>query len=136
MHAYRLTQRGLNDLKRTKLSCFRIIRLHALPPPPLPLANCLFLSVFVYVGGPAFLTGERGGGGGRGAESYYRKKTWASINRSILSGLTRQLFFDEREGCRGGGGEGGHDSNSNFSEDKCQKIYIACPGYCPLYSRL
>jgi hypothetical protein len=85
-----------------------------------------------------FLRERGGGGGGRGAESYHRKKTWASINRSILAGLTRQLFFDEREGCRGGGGGGGggHDSNSNFSEDKCQKIYIACPGYCPLYSRL
>jgi hypothetical protein len=31
------------------------------------------------------LTG-RGGWGGRGAESFDRKKTWSSINHSILSG--------------------------------------------------
>jgi hypothetical protein len=29
-----------------------------------------------------------GGGGGRGAESCDRKKSWLSINHSILSGLT------------------------------------------------
>ncbi len=33
------------------------------------------------------LTGERVGGGGRGAESYARKKAWPSINRSVLSGV-------------------------------------------------
>ncbi len=31
------------------------------------------------------LTGDRGGGGGRGAESCDRKKAWPSINHSILS---------------------------------------------------
>ena len=33
------------------------------------------------------LKGEGGEGGGRGAESYDRRKAWPSINRSILSGI-------------------------------------------------
>ncbi len=37
------------------------------------------------------LTGEVGGGG-RGAESYYRKKAWPSINHSILSGRSNTIF--------------------------------------------
>jgi hypothetical protein len=31
-------------------------------------------------------------GGGRGAESYYRKKAWPSVNISKLSGCTMQLL--------------------------------------------
>ncbi len=81
----------LNDLKGTKFSCLRMIwmiRLHASsPPPPLSSAKCLSFSVFLCVAGPTnqVTTGEGKGGGARGAESYDRKKTWASINRSILS---------------------------------------------------
>ncbi len=36
---------------------------------------------------PVQITAGKGGGGGRGAESYDRKKARASINRSILSDL-------------------------------------------------
>jgi hypothetical protein len=33
--------------------------------------------------------GERGEGGGRGAESYNRKKAWSYVNHSILSVMNR-----------------------------------------------
>jgi hypothetical protein len=33
------------------------------------------------------------GGGGRGAESYDRKKAWSSVNRSILSGRHCQMVM-------------------------------------------
>ncbi len=63
-----------------------MIRLHAHPPPPfrkLPL----FLSLPV-CRRSGILTGE-GEGGGRGAESYNRKKVLPAINSSILSGEER-----------------------------------------------
>ncbi len=51
----------------------------ALPPPPapvlLPLASCLFFSIFLCVAGRAYTDG-RGRRGGRGAESYDRNKAW------------------------------------------------------------
>jgi hypothetical protein len=53
-------------------------------PPPLPPANCLSLSLPV-CRRSSLLTEGGGGGGGRGAESYHRKKAWASINGPILS---------------------------------------------------
>ncbi len=56
------------------------------------------------------LTGEGGGEeGGRGAESYDRKKAWSSINHSILSAQSVKKTFPgevEGEGDTGGGGEG------------------------------
>jgi hypothetical protein len=58
---------------------------------PGQIANCLSFSVFLRVAGPAHWRVKMGGGGGRGrvglrvAESFYHKKSWASINRSILS---------------------------------------------------
>jgi hypothetical protein len=58
------------------------------PLSPLPSANCL-ISVFLCVAGPASWL-ERGG---RGAESYDRKKACASINRSILSRWFRLFRF-------------------------------------------
>ncbi len=56
------------------------------PPPPLPSAKwCLFLSLPV-CRRSSLLTGE-GGGGGRGDESYNRKKPWCLVlHHSILSG--------------------------------------------------
>jgi hypothetical protein len=78
-------QRVLNDLWRAMLSRGRMIWLLAHPFPPLPSESS---------------TGDkqedreretscwREGGegwGGRGAESYDRKKAWSSINHSILS---------------------------------------------------
>jgi hypothetical protein len=65
----------------------RLYRLTPAPSPLLPSANCLSFSVFLCVAGPAYRREMGGGGGegGRGAESYERKKDWASINRSILS---------------------------------------------------
>jgi hypothetical protein len=52
--------------------------------PILPSASYLSFSVVLCVVGPAYWRGEEGGGG-RGAESYDRKKAWPSINRSIIS---------------------------------------------------
>ncbi len=52
---------------------------------PSPVSKLpLFLSLHVcrY---SSLLTGETGGGGGCGADSYDRNKAWPSINRSILS---------------------------------------------------
>jgi hypothetical protein len=57
-------QRVRNDIKRTRLSCGRMIRLHTrLLLPPLPSASCLSFSVF------PCLT-RWGEGGGRGAKSH------------------------------------------------------------------
>jgi hypothetical protein len=67
-------QRGLNDLERPKLSCGRIIWLHAHPLPSLSrqqVASLIFRSSYV---SPVELTDGRGGGGGGGAKSYDRKK--------------------------------------------------------------
>jgi hypothetical protein len=54
-------------------------------PAPFPLlsASWLSFSVFLCVAGSAYWR-ERGELGGRGTESYDRKKAWPSINRSIL----------------------------------------------------
>ncbi len=41
----------------------------------------------------SLLTGEGEGEGGRGAESYDRKKAWASINHSILSDFDTCCLF-------------------------------------------
>ncbi len=58
-----------------------MIRLNARPLPPLSRQKIVSLS---QAAGPAY-RGERGAGGGSGAESYDRKKAGASINCSILS---------------------------------------------------
>ncbi len=42
-------------------------------------------------------TRRRGGGVGRGAESYHRRKVWSSINHSILSDRNDSLQLDEAE---------------------------------------
>ncbi len=69
-------QRVLNDLYRARLSCCRMIRLHARPLPPFPSASCLF-----FQSSRAYRREM-----GRGVdESYDRKKAWPSINRSVLS---------------------------------------------------
>ncbi len=58
-------------------------------PAPLPLCRQLHVSLSQSsCVSPIELTGEVGGGGGRGAESYDHKKAWPSINQSILSDLT------------------------------------------------
>ncbi len=54
-----------------------MIRLHARLLPSSPVSKLSIFSVRRWR--------ERWGWGGRGAESYDRKKAWASINRSILS---------------------------------------------------
>ncbi len=57
-------QRVLNDLKRTRLSRRRMIRLPTLHSPPLQSASCpLFLSLPVCCRW-SLLTGDEGGGGG------------------------------------------------------------------------
>ncbi len=66
--------------EQASLRC--MIRLLARPLPPLPSATCLSFSVFLC--GRAYCR-ERGVPGGRGAESYDRKKAWPSINHLILS---------------------------------------------------
>jgi hypothetical protein len=65
------------------------------PRPPFPLsANCLSSRSQSFCVLPDQLTDWReGGGGGRGAESYDRKKAWASINCSILSDLDNVFFL-------------------------------------------
>jgi hypothetical protein len=83
---YSVQQRVLNIecLERTKLSCGRMIRLHAHPLPPFPVSNfSVFLSLPV-CRRSSLLTRE-GGGDGRGAKSYGREKAWSSINHSVLS---------------------------------------------------
>jgi hypothetical protein len=74
----RPSQRVLNDLKRTRLSC-RPSNL-ALPPPyPLSRQQVVSLSQSSCVS--SLLTGELGqGGGGGGAKSYDGEKAWSAIN--------------------------------------------------------
>jgi len=57
-------------------SFLAVVRFSSTPTPslPLPSANCLFFLVILCIAGPAYCW-ERGGGGGRGAESYDSKKT-------------------------------------------------------------
>jgi hypothetical protein len=64
------------------------------PRPHLPLSeNCLSSRSQSSCVLPDQLTDWReGGGGGRGAESYDRKKAWASINCSILFDLDNVFF--------------------------------------------
>ncbi len=61
-------------------------------PPPPPVSD-LVLHPLPSVGGLIGDTQEDytggGEGDGRGAESYDRKQTWASINHSILSAATQ-----------------------------------------------
>ncbi len=84
----RLSQRVLNDLQRSRLSCGgRMTRLLAHPlPSPLRWSGCLSFSVFLCFAGRAYWLGE--GRGRWGAISCYRKKAWSSINHAILSGLS------------------------------------------------
>jgi hypothetical protein len=59
------------------------------PPPSLPTSPVRKLSQFLnhcVCRRSSLMTGEGGGGSGRGAESHERKKAWASMNSSILSG--------------------------------------------------
>jgi hypothetical protein len=62
-----------------------MIWLHARPFPLLPSAIVSLSQSLVQ------LTDRRGGGGGRGAESFDRKKAWPSINRSIQSGKNSEF---------------------------------------------
>jgi hypothetical protein len=89
------SQRVLNDLKRAKLSRSRLIRLHA---RPLLRSSPLTKLDRQQTGRlrKRQLADWRGGGG-RGAESYERKKALHSINHSVLSKGSS------------GGGEGGRD---------------------------
>ncbi len=86
------TPQVLNDLQRARLSCGRMIRLHTHPiHPPSPVSILsLFLSLPECRRSSSLR--EEGGRGGRGAESYDRKKAWSSINHSVLSGLLRCFF--------------------------------------------
>ncbi len=75
------SQRVLNDFKRTKLSCGRMIRLLTHPLPPSHVCKLsLFQSSCV---SPVELTDGRGGDEDGGGD---RVKAWSSINHSILSG--------------------------------------------------
>ncbi len=56
---------------------------HPLPPSPVSKLP-LFLSLPV-CRRSSLLTGEKVGGGGRGVESYDRKKAWPSVIHSLLS---------------------------------------------------
>jgi hypothetical protein len=47
------------------------------PSPPLSSANCISFTVSLCVAGPAYWRESEEGGGGRGTESYDRKKAWA-----------------------------------------------------------
>ncbi len=76
-------QRAMNDLYRTRLFCGRIIRLLAHPPSPLCRQQVASFTQSSCVRRSSLLTGEKGGGGGRGAQSYNRP---LYINPSILSG--------------------------------------------------
>ncbi len=78
-------QRVLNDLKSTKLSCGRMIRLLRSPPFPLQSASCLSFSQFFPVCSRSRLLTEDGGGLMGRARSQIMK-AWLSINSSILSG--------------------------------------------------
>jgi hypothetical protein len=83
------SQRIPNDLKRTRLSCGRMIRLIAHPLPPSPVSNMsLFLGLSV-CRRSSLLTGE-GGGGGQGAKSYDREETGPSISFNTLWVVLRQ----------------------------------------------
>ncbi len=60
------------------------------PPPspsPVPVSELATYKNIEKEG--RFADGRRGGGGGRGVDSYDRKKDWSSINHSILSDLGR-----------------------------------------------
>ncbi len=77
-------RKGRYNAKRIELfiECHTFLRSYKLAPHPspapiLPSANCLSFSVFRV--SPAQLATEGGGGGGHGADSYDRKKSWASI---------------------------------------------------------
>ncbi len=59
-------------------------------PPPPPVSNLDRRNTGRLRKRGNLLTGE-GVGGGRGAKSYDSKKSWSSINRSILSGVGASL---------------------------------------------
>ncbi len=75
------TQRVLNDIQRTRLSC---VCDPATRPSPPPHQQVVFLFMCRQ---SSLLTGE-GERGGRGTKSYDPEKAWPSINHSILSGCT------------------------------------------------
>jgi hypothetical protein len=113
-----LYQRVLNDFYRGP-GFLEMIRLLRLPLPPSPVSKLsLFLSLPVCCRS-SLLTGE---GGGRGAESYDRKKAWSSINNfcTILYNVHTYLNI------RGNGErktEGAHSHNSHphiHAENKFQ----------------
>ncbi len=86
-------QRGLTDYRGP--SFFRSKDSTPRPPPypPSPARNLpLFLSLPVCRMSTLLTRG--GGGYGRGAESYDRKKAWASINYAILSGYIACFAMD------------------------------------------
>jgi hypothetical protein len=67
--------------------------------------------------------GREGGWGGRGAESYDRKKAWSSIDHSILSGIMHQ----EGVGCiQELGSEEGH--YAGLEEGQYELDYAALVG--------
>jgi hypothetical protein len=92
--------------------------LQARPLPPLPSASCRSLSLQV-CRWSSLQTGA--GGGGRGAESYDRKKVWPSINlNTFWSYLSLEVEVDE---CKNKGEQDkGEKSSAQAAEnvDNCQ----------------
>jgi hypothetical protein len=74
----------------------RLYDLAPRPPPP-PLPSVSLTTTHMKTEKEIQLTGEGGQGGGRGAESYDRKKVRASINHSILSGHIHPLPITKTE---------------------------------------
>jgi hypothetical protein len=75
-----IDRRGLNDIYRARISCGRIIRLHA---PPLPNLShqqvCLSFSVFLCVAGPAYWWTKRGERRGRALSRIIRPQESLSL---------------------------------------------------------
>ncbi len=87
-YCFRFSIEALRKLGPERIECFIDAQVflwssESAPCPPSPVIKLsLFLSLPL-CRPPSLLTGGRG----IGARSYDRKKAWASINRSILSGL-------------------------------------------------
>jgi hypothetical protein len=90
-----ILQRVLNDLKRTSLSCSRMIWLLIDPYPPLPSASCPSFSFFLSLPlcrRSQLLTGEEGKGWAR---SQIIQPHWSSKNHSRLSMHSSEYSISE-----------------------------------------
>ncbi len=78
-------RREVNDIKRTRFSCGRIIWLLPHPFTPSDVSKLSPFSVFLCIAGRTF--GGRAGRERVRAKSYDSEKTWSSINHWIKSSL-------------------------------------------------